>query len=209
MALLPLNPLGPSLTLTPRLNADFFWECPTCRRPFPRPDAAAPLVRCATFHLGRTVPVALAVDDRALKPPLTASACPSRATGHYAQVPNLSPNAGTPTPKRPPGPPFSGFPICWKSARRDPSPTCLTELRWFYERRNVEKARRDLKLASQMSSARSQTKERTKRMRSRLVEKMSEFFFYGLMKIQTDCSRSEQSRSSIEVSANDFEVWII
>ena len=26
---------------TPRLNADFCWECPACRRPFLRPDQAA------------------------------------------------------------------------------------------------------------------------------------------------------------------------
>jgi hypothetical protein len=44
----------------PRLNAEFFWECPTCRRAFTRPETAAqchrppkepatvaaPLVRC-------------------------------------------------------------------------------------------------------------------------------------------------------------------
>ena len=51
---------------TPRLNADFHWECPACRRPFRRPDQAAqcpcpspktpativaPLVRCAELSM--------------------------------------------------------------------------------------------------------------------------------------------------------------
>jgi hypothetical protein len=26
---------------TPRLNAAFYWECPACHRPFPRPEQAA------------------------------------------------------------------------------------------------------------------------------------------------------------------------
>ena len=60
---------------TPRLNADFYWECPACRRPFPRPDQAAecpcpspkapaatiaaPLVRCAELPMWDGHPVAL------------------------------------------------------------------------------------------------------------------------------------------------------
>ena len=54
------------MPLAPRLNADFYWECPACRRPFRRPEQAAecpcpspkapaaivaPLVRCTDLPM--------------------------------------------------------------------------------------------------------------------------------------------------------------
>ena len=58
----------------PRLNAEFFWECPTCRRAFTRPETAArchrppedesptvaaPLVRCLDLAMFDGHPLAL------------------------------------------------------------------------------------------------------------------------------------------------------
>ena len=63
-----------AMTPTPRLNREFFWECPACRRPYPKPDQAArcpcprperppvliaPLVRCAELPMFDGHPVAL------------------------------------------------------------------------------------------------------------------------------------------------------
>ena len=63
-------PLSP----TPRLNADFFWECPACRRPYRNPQHAAecpcprpqqppalvaPLVRCSELPAFDGHPLAL------------------------------------------------------------------------------------------------------------------------------------------------------
>ena len=62
------------MSRTPRLNPDFLWECPACRRPYPRPDAAAqcscpserdrrtviaPLVRYAELSMWEGHPLAL------------------------------------------------------------------------------------------------------------------------------------------------------
>ena len=57
----------------PRLNAEFFWECPTCHRAFTRPEnaarchrppeepptVAAPLVRCLDLAMFDGHPIAL------------------------------------------------------------------------------------------------------------------------------------------------------
>ena len=58
----------------PRLNAEFYWECPTCRRAFARPETAArchrppegdlptvaaPLVRCLELAMFDGHPIAL------------------------------------------------------------------------------------------------------------------------------------------------------
>ena len=57
----------------PRLNAEFYWECPTCHRAFARPETAAqchrpakepptvaaPLVRCLDLAMFDGHPVAL------------------------------------------------------------------------------------------------------------------------------------------------------
>jgi hypothetical protein len=66
MAFLPMPP-------TLRLNAEFFWECPTCRRAFARPETAAqchrppkepptvaaPLVRWSELAMWEGHPLAL------------------------------------------------------------------------------------------------------------------------------------------------------
>ena len=66
---LPALPMSP----TPRLNSEFFWECPTCRRAYLRPEAAArcpcpnqnhgkvvaPLVRSSELSMWEGHPVAL------------------------------------------------------------------------------------------------------------------------------------------------------
>src|SRR5207248_8126390 len=70
-----LQPAWPApVSPTPRLNAEFFWECPACHRPYPRPEAAArcqrpppqepptvaaPLVRCPELPAFAGRPLAL------------------------------------------------------------------------------------------------------------------------------------------------------
>jgi len=66
--------MGGPMSRAPRLTPEFFWECPACRRPFPKPDQAAqcpcpglerpptliaPLVRCAELPGLEGHPVAL------------------------------------------------------------------------------------------------------------------------------------------------------
>ena len=62
------------MSRTPRLNPDFLWECPACRRAYPRPEAATqcpcpsgpgqrtvitPLVRYSELSMWEGHPLAL------------------------------------------------------------------------------------------------------------------------------------------------------
>jgi hypothetical protein len=86
----------------PRLNAEFFWECPTCRRAFARPETAArchrppeddpptvvaPLVRCLELAMWDGHPLALTGWLEADQAELTVLHCPEddgalRTTGY-------------------------------------------------------------------------------------------------------------------------------
>jgi hypothetical protein len=74
----------------PRLNAEFFWECPTCRRAFARPEnaaqchrpskepptVAAPLVRWSELAMWEGHPLALTGWLEADQAELTLLHCP-------------------------------------------------------------------------------------------------------------------------------------
>jgi hypothetical protein len=95
----------------PRLNADFYWECPACRRPFPKPDqaaqcpcprperpptVAAPLVRCSELPAFNEHPLALTGWLEADQVELTLLAPPGRwdAKNHPLPLLRLAPGPG-------------------------------------------------------------------------------------------------------------------